>query len=69
MSKMAGSQISMGLDEAARRAETYAKDQWNGAVVTDKYEDADHYVIKGVSPSGEWTVMLDKRSGQRIIPP
>lgn len=64
-----GSQISMDMNEAARRAETFAKGEWDNAVVTDKYEDADYYVIKGVSPSGEWTVMFDKRTGSRVVPP
>ena len=66
---MGSSQIRMDLNEAAKQAETFAKDEWNNAAVTDKYEDADYYVIKGVSPSGEWTVMFDKRSGKRVIPP
>ena len=59
----------MDLNEAAKQAETFAKDEWDKATVTDKYEDAEYYVIKGVSPSGEWTVMFDKRSGKRVIPP
>lgn len=67
--KIGGSEISMDLNEAARHAETFAKSEWDKAAVTDKYEDADYYVIKGVSPSGEWTVMFDKRSGKRVIPP
>ncbi len=69
MGKIGGPEISMDLNEAARHAESFAKSQWDKAAVTDKYEDADYYVIKGVSPSGEWTVMFDKRSGKRVIPP
>ncbi len=69
MCKIGGSEISMDLNEAARNAETFAKSEWDKAAVTDKYEDADYYVIKGVSPSGEWTVMFDKRSGKRVVPP
>ena len=68
-SEMGGSEVGMDMIEAARRAETFAKQTWGGAQVTDKYEDADYYVIKGVSPSGEWTVMFDKRNGRRVIPP
>jgi hypothetical protein len=63
------SEIRMDMNEAARRAEAFAKDEWNSAAVTDKYEDAEYYVIKGVSPSGEWTVMFDKRTGKRVVPP
>jgi hypothetical protein len=63
------SEKSLDLNEATRRAETFARTEWHQAAVTDKYEDADFYVIKGVSPSGEWTVMFDKRSGKRVIPP
>ena len=59
----------LNLNEATRRAETFARTTWHQAAVTDKYEDADFYVIKGVSPRGEWTVMFDKRSGKRVIPP
>lgn len=66
---MGPSEISMDLDEAARRAETFAKSESDKAAVTDKYEDANYYIIKGVSPNGEWTVMFDKRSGKRVIPP
>ncbi len=69
VTKMGGPEIRMDLNEAARRAETFAKGEWDKVAVTDKYEDADYYVIKGVSPSGEWTVMFDKRSGKRVIPP
>ena len=69
MSRMGASEITMDLNEAARRAETFARSESDRATVTDKYEDADYYVIKGVSPSGEWTVMFDKRSGKRVIPP
>lgn len=69
VSKTGPSEISMDLNEAARRAETFAKSESDNAAVTDKYEDADYYVVKGVSPSGEWTVMFDKRSGKRVIPP
>ena len=57
------------LNEATRRAETYARDKWHQAAVTDNYEDSDFYVIRGVSPRGEWTVMFDKRSGKRVVPP
>lgn len=67
--KSGRAEVGMDLNEAARRAEAFAKDEWDKAAVTDKYEDADYYVIKGVSPSGEWTVMFDKRSGKRVIPP
>ena len=63
------SEISMDLNEATRRAETFARSESDKAAVIDKYEDADYYVIKGVSPSGQWTVMFDKRSGKRVIPP
>jgi hypothetical protein len=63
------SERSLDLNEATRRAETFARTTWHQAAVTDKYEDADFYVIKGVSPRGEWTVMFDKRSGKRVIPP
>jgi len=66
---MGSSQIRMDLNDAAKQAETFAKGEWDKAAVTDKFEDADYYVIKGVSPSGEWTVMFDKRSGKRVIPP
>ena len=59
----------LNLSEAARRAETFARTTWHQAAVTDKYEDADFYVIRGVSPRGEWTVMYDKRSGKRVVPP
>ena len=69
VSKRGGSEIITNLNEAARHAETFAKSEWNTVAITDKYEDADYYVIKGVSPSGEWTVMFDKRSGKRVIPP
>ena len=68
-SKMRGFENRMDLNEAARQAETYARGEWGTVAITDKYEDADYYVIKGVSPSGEWTVMFDKRSGKRVIPP
>jgi hypothetical protein len=68
-SKMGGSEVGMDMNEAARRAEAFAKQTWDRAQVTDKYEDADYFVIKGVSPTGEWTVMFDKRSGRRAIPP
>jgi len=68
VSKTGPSEIRMDLNEAARRAETFASES-DKAAVTDKYEDADYYVIKGVSPSGEWTVMFDKRSGKRVFPP
>ena len=57
------------LNEATRRAETFARERWHQAAVTDKYEDADFYVIRGVSPRGEWTVMFDKRTGRRVVPP
>ena len=57
------------LDEATRRAEAFARDTWHQAAITEKYEDADFYVIRGVSPRGEWTVMFDKRTGKRVIPP
>lgn len=69
VSKMGQSEIRMDLNEAARRAKTFVESESDKAAVTDKYEDADFYVIKGVSPSGEWTVMFDKRSGKRVIPP
>jgi len=59
----------LNLNEATRRAESFARATWHQAAVTDKYEDADFYVIRGVSPRGEWTVMYDKRSGKRMIPP
>jgi len=57
------------LNEATRRAETFARASWHQAAVTEKYEDADFYVIRGVSPRGEWTVMFDKRTGKRVVPP
>jgi len=57
------------LNEATKSAETFARTTWHQAAVTDKYEDADFYVIRGVSPRGEWTVMFDKRTGKRVIPP
>jgi hypothetical protein len=60
---------SLDLNEATRRAEAFARNAWHQAAVTEKYEDADFYVIRGVSPRGEWTVMFDKRSGKRVIPP
>jgi len=63
------SEVQMNITEAARRAKEFAKDQWGRAEVTDKYEDADYFVIRGVSPSGQWTIMFDKRSGKRVIPP
>jgi len=63
------SEKSLDLNEATRQAESFARTTWHQAVVTDKYEDADFYVIKGVSPKGGWTVMFDKRSGKRVIPP
>ncbi len=69
VSQMGPSEIKMDLNEAARRAEAFAKSESDQAAVTDKYEDADYYVIKGVSPSGEWTVMFDKRNGRRAFPP
>ena len=69
VSKTIASEISMDLNEAARRAETFARSESDKAAVTDKYEDAEYYVIKGVSPTGEWTVMFDKRCGKRVIPP
>ena len=59
----------LNLIEATRRAEAFARATWHQAAVTEKYEDADFYVIRGVSPRGEWTVMFDKRSGKRIVPP
>ena len=59
----------LNLNEATRRAESFARDKWHQAAVTDNYEDADFYVIRGVSPRGEWTVMFDKRSGKRVVPP
>ena len=64
-----GFETRMDLNEAARQAEAYARGEWGTEAITDKYEDADYYVIKGVSPSGEWTVMFDKRSGKRVVPP
>jgi hypothetical protein len=64
-----GSEVQMNITEAARRAKEFAKDQWDRAEVTDKYEDADYFVIRGVFPSGQWTIMFDKRSGKRVIPP
>jgi hypothetical protein len=64
-----GSEVQMNITEAARRAKEFAKDQWDRAEVTDKYEDADYFVIRGVSSSGQWTIMFDKRSGKRVIPP
>jgi hypothetical protein len=69
MSRGKGSEIQMSMTEAARRAEEFARDQWDRAEVTDKYEDADYFVIRGVSTSGQWTIMFDKRSGKRVIPP
>ena len=57
------------LNEATKRAETFARAAWHQVAVTDKYEDADFYVVRGVSPRGEWTVMFDKRTGKRVIPP
>jgi len=69
VSQRSDSQIPLDLNEAARRGIEFARGEWDRAVVTDKYEDADYYVIKGVSPSGEWTVMFDKRSGRRVVPP
>jgi hypothetical protein len=63
------SEKSLDLNEATRRAEIFARTAWHQAAVTDKYEDADFYVIRGVSPRGGWTVMFDKRSGKRVIPP
>ena len=57
------------LNEATRQAETFARERWHQAAITDKYEDADFYVIRGVSPRGEWTVMFDKRTGRRVVPP
>ena len=62
-------EMIVDLNEATRRAETFARSAWRQVAVTDKYEDADYYVIKGVSPRGEWTVMFDKRSGKRVVPP
>jgi hypothetical protein len=59
----------VNLNEAVRRAESFARDKWHQVAITDKYEDADFYVIRGVSPRGEWTVMYDKRSGERVVPP
>jgi uncharacterized iron-regulated membrane protein len=59
----------LDLNEATRRAETFARNAWHQAAVTDKYEDADFFVIRGVSPRGEWTVMFDKRTGKRVVPP
>ena len=46
------SEKSLDLNEATRQAESFARTTWHQAVVTDKYEDADFYVIKGVSPKG-----------------
>jgi hypothetical protein len=66
--RMEADKIS-NLNEAVRRAETFAREAWHQAAVTEKYEDADFYVIRGVSPRGEWTVMFDKRSGKRVVPP
>jgi len=63
------SEKSLDLNEATRRAELFARTAWHQAAVTEKYEDADYYVIKGVSPRGGWTVMFDKRSGKRVVPP
>jgi hypothetical protein len=63
------SERSLDLNEATKRAEAFARGAWHQVAVTDKYEDADFYVIRGVSPKGEWTVMFDKRSGKRVIPP
>lgn len=60
---------SLDLNEATRRAELFARTEWHQAAVTEKYEDAEFYVIRGVSPRGEWTVMFDKRSGRRVMPP
>lgn len=57
------------LNEATRRAEMFARTTWHQAAITDKFEDADFYVVRGVSPRGEWTVMFDKRTGKRVIPP
>ena len=57
------------LNEAINRAETFARALWHQAAVTDNYEDADFYVVRGVSPRGEWTVMFDKRTGKRVVPP
>jgi len=57
------------LNEATRRAEAFARDTWHQVAVTDKYEDAAFYVIRGVSPRGEWTVMFDKVTGKRVVPP
>jgi hypothetical protein len=59
----------LDLNEASRRAELFARTEWHQAAVTEKYEDADFYVIRGVSPRGGWTVMFDKRSGKRVTPP
>lgn len=68
MSKRNGPEIGMDLAEATRRARTFAKQEWDRAEVTDKYEDETFYIIKGVSPSGAWTVMFEKRSGKMVIP-
>ena len=57
------------LHEATRRAETFARATWRQVAITDKYEDPDFYVVRGVSPRGEWTVMFDKRTGKRVVPP
>jgi hypothetical protein len=59
----------LNLNEATMRAEAFARATWHQVAITDKYEDADFYVIRGVSPRGEWTVMFDKRSGKRVVPP
>jgi len=59
----------MNLKDATKRAETFARATWRQAAVTDNYEDADFYVVRGVSPRGEWTVMFDKRTGKRLVPP
>lgn len=59
----------LNLNEATRRAEMFARTTWHQAAVTDKYEDADFYIVRGVSPRGEWTVMFDKRTGKRVVPP
>lgn len=66
---MGQSEVIKDLNEATRRAEAFAKNTWHQVAVTDKYDDADYYVIRGVSPRGEWTVMFDKRTGKRVIPP
>jgi len=59
----------VNLSDATRRAEAFARAAWHQAAVTDKYEDTDFYIIRGVSPRGEWTVMFDKRTGKRVVPP